>query len=209
MPGPSVDTSTFCDACAAAWAHMHALTVPPHECTALLGCDCLASHSLIMEEDPAPPAARLPRYDGRGCSWTGDPAWCLVHNAEMVLVPMTHSTGGTGIRMCRVLLSQAASAPTPEPPRPTVVDQLAQRMNTAVNQRGPSENNNEAARRALAALPALDDTTVDALAVVTLFADHPLHPGEGNWETVPPYVRRRWHIRVRALLNELAKAADQ
>lgn len=157
----------------------------------------------------------MPRYEGRGCSWVATaPTRCTTHGAELVLLPVMHSTGGeANQRLCRTVLAEAAAVPTPEPPRPTIVAQLAQRMDTngvIHSSRGwGTASHVEAARRALAALPCLDDATVDGLAVVARFADHPLHPGEGNWESVPPYAQRRWRTRIRALLDELAKAADQ
>lgn len=189
--------------------------IPGHQCDGGVGCDCIASHPVERERAVAL-LASMPRYEGRGCSWTGtDPTRCTVHGDELVLVPAPHSVEGqaANLRVCRTALAQAAAVPTPEPPRPTVVDQLAQRMDTnGLVRRGRSwgtASHDEAARRALAALPCLDDATVDALAAVTLFSDHPFHPGEGDWESVPPSVQRRWRLRIRVLLDELAKAADQ
>ena len=159
------------------------------------------------------PADPLPVYRGPGCTWVGsDPTHCTNPDSPLVLVPVPHSADGEApVRMCRAFLAEASQATVPKPPRPTIVDQLAQRMDTGVHtvQKGwGTASHQEAARRTLAALSCLDDETVDSLALIVLFADHPSHPGEGDWDTVPPHVRSRWHLRIRTLLDALAKAAD-
>lgn len=184
--------------------------VPVHRCDGGVGCECIASHPIERERAVAL-LASMPRYEGRGCSWVaGAPTRCTVHGAELVLVPAPHSVEGqaANLRVCRTALAQAAAVPTPEPPRPTVVGQLAQRMDAQALAKD-THYHQTAAERTLAALPCLDDATVDALALVLLYADHPTHPGEGSWDHVPGHVRARRHTRVRALLDALAKAADQ
>lgn len=131
--------------------------ISPHACDDPFGCDCVYGHA-------TPGPTRLPRAHDRGCaSGPDDMTRCVIHDSELVLIPVFNSSGGINTRMCRAALTAAAATPAPAPPRPTVVDQLASRMDTGVYAVNLASHA-EAARRTLAALPALDDETVNELA---------------------------------------------
>lgn len=136
MPGLTVDTSAFCDSCANAWARIDGLTIPSHRCDGGADCECL-THLLDTESHTSRPItaallAGMPRYEGRGCSWdAAAPTRCTTHGAELVLLPVMHSTGGeANQRLCRTALAEAAAVPTPEPPRPTVARGLLAAIDT-------------------------------------------------------------------------------
>ena len=195
---------TPCDACAFTTGQEHACDRP-------ISCGCPGPH-INHGAVRLRPAEPLPVYRGPGCTWVGsDPTHCTNHDSPLVLVPVPHSADGEApVRMCRAFLAAAAYATVPEPPRPTIVDQLAQRMDT-----GPTfgvagwgtASHVRAARRTLAALSCLDDETVDSLAATAREASMP-RANRATWSALPLRSQQRWLDAVRALLDALAKAAD-
>ena len=201
-----MDKTNCCGSCSRVRAATSVHPNTRHACNRPSSCGCPGPHfatgGIIAPADP------LPVYRGSGCTWIGsDPTHCTNHDSPLVLVPVPHSGDGEApVRMCRAFLAEASQATVPEPPRPTIVDQLAQRMNIGAAGWGTASHV-RAARRTLAALPALDDETVTSLADTAREASMP-RANRATWSALPIRSQQRWLDAVRALLDALAKAAD-